>query len=243
MSRPLIGITGYWTPASWGYWHDVPACVVPGGYVEGVRLAGGIPVVVPPDPSLALDPAPLLDVLDGLLLVGGEDLDPALYGAEPHPKTTLPSERRDAVEMTLLREALGRDLPTLGVCRGCQLLNVAYGGTLEQHIADRGELELHRPVPGVFARHRVDADGGRLAELLPDGARVHSAHHQGLAVVGEGLVVTGRASDGSAEALEDPTRGFVLGVLWHPEEDATGEGAPLFRALVEAARDRAAVVR
>ncbi|CAA9525739.1 MAG: Glutamine amidotransferase, class I, partial [uncultured Thermoleophilia bacterium] len=183
--RPRIAITGYWTPASWGHWHDVPACVVPGGYVEGVRLAGGVPLVVPPDPSLALDPSPVLDVVDGLLLVGGEDLDPALYGAEPHPETALPSERRDAVEAALLREALRRELPTLGVCRGCQLLNVAYGGTLEQHIADRGELELHRPVPGAFTRHRVDTAGGLLAELLPDGATVHSAHHQGLAAVGD----------------------------------------------------------
>jgi putative glutamine amidotransferase len=239
--RPRIGITGYWTPASWGYWHDVPACLVPGGYVEGVRLAGGTPLLVPPDPSLALDPAPVLDVLDGLLLVGGEDLDPALYGAEPHPKTTLPSERRDAVETTLLREALERDLPTLGICRGCQLLNVAHGGTLEQHLADHGDLALHRPAPGVFGRHPVEAHGGRLGELLPGGATVHSAHHQGLGAIGEGLVVTGRASDGEVEAVEAPGRTFVVGVLWHPEEDPTGDGAPLFRALVDAARDRAAV--
>jgi putative glutamine amidotransferase len=241
MGRPRIGITGYWTAASWGHWHDVPSCIVPGGYVEGVRMAGGVPLVVPPDPSLALDPSPILDVVDGLLLVGGEDLDPALYGARPHPQTTLPSERRDAAETALLREALQRDLPTLGICRGCQLLNVAYGGSLDQHIGDSGLLGTHRPAPGAFGRHAVAATGGRLAELLPGGATVHSAHHQGIETVGEGLAVTGRAPDGTVEALEDPSRDFVVGVLWHPEEDPSGDGAPLFRALVEAARDRAAV--
>jgi putative glutamine amidotransferase len=225
-------------PAAWGPWRDVPSCLVPGGYVEGVRLAGGAPVVIPPDPHYVDDPEPVLDIADGLLLIGGGDIDPAFYGQEPGPETDLPNARRDAAELTLLRGALDRGLPVLGICRGFELLNVAYGGDLVQHLGGP-EGALHRPELGTFGRHEVDVTGERLRGLLGTGVTVHSHHHQAIGRLGPGLVPLAYAPDGCLEALEDPARPFCLGVLWHPEEDWQGAGAPLFAALVEAAREHA----
>lgn len=239
--RPLIGISAYWRAADFGPWRGYPVSLVPQGYVEGVRAAGGLPLLVPPIPEVADDPALVLDRLDGLLLSGGEDLDPALYGAEPHPQTGAPNEARDRAELALLREALARDLPVLAVCRGAQLLNVAYGGDLVQHLEEPGE---HQPAPGSFGRHPVRATAGRLAELSGGAFEaVPSYHHQALGRIGDGLVVAGRAPDGVVEAVEDPGRAFCLGVLWHPDEDARGGGLPLFRGLVDAAREYAATRR
>ena len=236
MARPRIGISSYWTPTSWGPWQGVPATLVPGGYVEGVRLVGGAPLVVPADPGYVADPGEALDALDGLVLIGGGDIDPRLYGAEPHPATDPPNPRRDEVELALLEAALERDLPVLGICRGFQLLNVARGGDLVQHLGDDGDLRVHRADPGVFGRHHVRATGGVLAGLFPGGVEVHSHHHQGIGRVGERLAVTARSDDGGIEGLEDPDLSFCVGVLWHPEEDRDAAGLPLFRALVEAAR-------
>jgi putative glutamine amidotransferase len=243
MSRPRIGICAYRTHARWTHW-DLEATVIPQGYVEGVRLAGGVPILLPPTPDGAAEPGEVLDGIDGLVLTGGPDLDPALYGAELEEGTDEPTpERRvrDAFELSLLREARRRELPVLGICRGLQLMNVERGGTLVQDIG-RAELELapHRPQLGTYGRHRVTTEAGTAAAGVLGAAvdDIHSHHHQGVAEVGEGLVVSARADDGSVEALEDPTQPFCLAVLWHPEEAPETTGAPLFRALVEAAQKK-----
>ena len=237
MARPRIGLAAYWTEATWTNW-TLPVALVPTGYVEGVRLAGGLPLVLPPTPEGAAEPGEVLDAIDGLVLIGGPDLGLDLYGSPvPHAETGAKQVRRDAFELALLVEARRRGTPVLGICRGMQLIDVAAGGTLEQHLADRTELGPHRPAPGVFGRHEVELEPGTLAaSILGSPVSVHSAHHQGIATVGKGLVASARAHDGEIEALEDPAQPFCLGVLWHPEEDPEGAGAPLFRALVSAAR-------
>jgi putative glutamine amidotransferase len=236
--RPLIAISAYWRAASFGPWRDMPTALAPQGYVVGVQEAGGIALLVPPDDAVVADPSPVLDVVDGLLLVGGDDIEPAHYGAEPHPLTDPPNRRRDASELALLRGAVERGMPVLGVCRGFQLLNVVYGGDLAQHLDDAVDGAEHRPELGTFGRHPVDVTGGQLRELVgPTVDIVHSHHHQGLGRVGEGLVVTAHAPDGTIEGIEDPSQAFCLGVLWHPEEDPTGLGAPLFQGLVAKARE------
>jgi len=233
---PLIGISAYWRSASWGPWSDYPACMVPQGYVIGVRAAGGAPVLVPPDATYARDPGIVLDVLDGLLMVGGEDIGPTAYGATPHPATDPPNVVRDEAEAALLHAAIARDMPVLAVCRGMQLLNVVYGGNLVQEIGDHTDAAPHRPRLGTFGRHDVDVEGGRLQDLVgPLVTGVHSHHHQGLGELGEGLAITARSEDGLPEAIEDARKRFMLGVLWHPEEDPEGAGAPLFRGLVKEA--------
>ena len=164
--RPLIAISAYWRAASFGPWRDMPAALVPQGYVVGVQEAGGIAVLVPPDEAVAADASPVLDRVDGLVLVGGDDIDPAQYGAESHPLTDPPNVRRDASELGLLRGAIDRGMPVLGVCRGVQLLNVVYGGDLVQHLDDDYELAPHRPELGTFGRHPVAVDGGQLRDLV-----------------------------------------------------------------------------
>lgn len=238
--RPAIGISAYWRDADFGHWRGFPVALAPQGYVDGVSAAGGIPLLVPPTVEIAEDPGAVLDRVDGLLLVGGEDLGADTYGAEPHPATGPKNERRDETELALLRGALARDLPVLGICRGAQLLNVAYGGDLVQELAEITDAEPHLPVPGTFGRHAVTVEGGRLRELTGDRIEdVASHHHQSMGRIGDGLVATAHAPDGLVEALEDPSRPFTLGVLWHPEEDARTGGAPIFRGLVDAAREHA----
>jgi putative glutamine amidotransferase len=229
--RPVIGITSYVEPASWAVWHDQRAVVLPWGYVEAVTAAGGRAVVLPPDDR----DADVLGVLDGLVLAGGADIGPDLYGAPRAPLTDSRPDR-DAGEITLLRAALDADLPVLGVCRGMQLLAAACGGRLHQHLPDVVGHEKHRPAPGVYGTHPVRfADGSRIAALMGDDIQVNSYHHQGVADPGS-LTVTGWADDDVAEALEDPARRFVLGVQWHPE---AARDARLFAALVTAAARRA----
>ncbi|WP_328461438.1 gamma-glutamyl-gamma-aminobutyrate hydrolase family protein [Actinoplanes sp. NBC_00393] len=225
--RPIIGITTYVLPATWGVWRDLPTALVPHDYVEAVRLAGGRAVLLPPDER----DADVLERLDGLLLAGGPDLDPALYGAAAEPLTVAQPER-DAAELVLLRAALDRDLPVLGVCRGMQLLAVAAGGTLHQHLPDVLGHEKHRIAPGVYSELFATFEpGSRIAGLLGPDATINCFHHQGVADPGS-LTVTGRAVDGLPEAVEHPDRRFVLGVQWHPE---VGRDHRLFGALVEAA--------
>ncbi|BFU42922.1 gamma-glutamyl-gamma-aminobutyrate hydrolase family protein [Krasilnikovia sp. MM14-A1004] len=225
--RPLIGVTTYVEPASWGVWHDLPTALVPHAYVEAVTLAGGRAVLLPPDD---LD-ADVLRALHGLVLSGGADLGPQLYGAEPEPLTDTRPDR-DCAELLLARAALERDLPVLGVCRGMQLLTVAAGGTLHQHLPDVLGHERHRPAPGVYGTHTAAFTGGsRIAGLLGDDAEIHCYHHQGVADPGT-LVVTGRATDGLPESVEDPAHRFVLGVQWHPE---VTRDKRLFGALIDAA--------
>ena len=227
---PLIGITTYAQEASWGVW-KLPAALIPLDYVEAVERAGGRPVLIPPSEDGVEE---TLEALDGIVFSGGADVDPALYGAEPHAETDVPQARRDMAEMALLSAALERDVPTLAVCRGVQLLNVARGGDLVQHLPERVGHEAHREVPGAFSEHPVEVQAGsRLQGLVGNDPRVTSHHHQGLGRVGEGLVETAWAEDGTIEAVEDPTRRFALGVQWHPE---SGDDQALFEALVEEAR-------
>lgn len=233
-NRPLIGISGYDLPADFSHWREVPSVLVPSAYTASVERAGGWPVVVPPTD---LDPADVLDAVDGLVLVGGADINPAVYGHEPHPQALAFSDIRDRAELALLRGALERDMPTLGICRGMQLLNVAAGGDLHQHIPDlTPDPDTHRAGPGVWARHEVEiASGCRLSELLGSRVEVVSAHHQAPVEIGRDLTVAATADDGTVEAIEHTSKRFCVGVLWHPEEDAR-HGAPLFAELVEQAR-------
>ena len=233
--RPRIGITAYWRNASWGPWTDMPACLAPQAYVDSITLAGGFPLLIPPLPEIDGFADEALASLDGLVLVGGDDIGAERYGAVPHPTADPPNHRRDTAELGLLRGALERDLPLLGICRGFQLLNVAYGGTLDQHLDDSVDGALHRIRLGEWSNHPVEIRGGRLRDLYESGTVIHSHHHQGVATVGEGLAVTATAPDGTVEGLEDPAKAFCLGVLWHPEEAGSQSGARIFGALIEAA--------
>ncbi|MGH3091702.1 MAG: gamma-glutamyl-gamma-aminobutyrate hydrolase family protein [Gaiellaceae bacterium] len=229
--RPLIGITSYAEEGvRWGVW-ELPAALVPLAYVQAVERAGGRPLLVPPSTDGVEE---TLDAVDGLLFPGGSDLDPELYGAEAHPETNGIRGERDRAELALLEAALARDMPLLAVCRGSQVLNVARGGDLVQHLPELVGDEKHKHTPGVFADHDVDLGANtRLQRLLGDRAPVKSHHHQGYGRIGGGLVESAWAEDGTVEALEDPSRRFTLGVLWHPE---AGEDSALFEALVDEAR-------
>jgi len=229
-TAPVIGLTAYCEDARWAYWHK-PAVLLPLNYAERVAAAGGIPVLLPPLP----DVAGAVDRLDGLLLTGGGDIDPVRYGAEPHPRTVRVSVPRDAAELELLGAAMAAGLPVLGVCRGMQLVNVARGGTLRQHLpADAG----HTPAPGTFGSHPVRvAAGTRLAGILGangSGVDVPTAHHQAIDRLGDGLVAAAWAEDGVIEAVEPGAAGdrFLLAVQWHPE---AGTDPRLIEALVAAA--------
>jgi putative glutamine amidotransferase len=229
--RPLIGITTYAEPlASWGHW-TLPAALIPLAYVRSVERAGGRPLLVPPSYDSV---AETLDVLDGIVFSGGSDIDPNTYGEEPHPETGDLRPERDDAELGLMRAALERDMPMLAICRGSQLLNVARGGDLVQHLPEAVGDDKHKVTPGLFAVHDVAVDpGSRLGSLIGTAARVESHHHQGIGRLGEGLEVVAYADDGTPEAVEDRDRLFTVGVLWHPEE---GEDLRLFEALVEQAK-------
>jgi putative glutamine amidotransferase len=225
--RPIIGITTYVEPASWSVWRDLPAALIPQAYVEAVALAGGRPVLLPPDDH----DADVVTILDGLVLSGGADIDPALYGAAAEPRTVTRPDR-DAGEMLLLRRALELDKPVLGVCRGMQQIVAAAGGRLHQHLPDLLGHDKHCPAPGVYGEHVAKlTPGSRVAGLLGESAVVHCHHHQGIADPGS-LLVTAETEDGLPEAVEDPARRFLLGVQWHPEVTRDEQ---LFGGLVEAA--------
>jgi putative glutamine amidotransferase len=232
-SRPTIGVTAATESVSYGVWEGVEAFMSPARYARAVQRAGGRSVLLPPDPEDAKNPDGVLDLVDALVVTGGAgDLDPALYGEEPHPQTGPVQEERDAYELALVRGALERGMPVLGICRGMQVLNVAYGGSIEQHLPDVLGHEEHRHTPGTFADHEVRLEPGSLAARAAGAEKtaVKSHHHQGIKEVGDGLRVSGRdTEDYTVEALEDPGCPFVLGVLWHPEED---ENSKLIEALV-----------
>jgi putative glutamine amidotransferase len=237
MSRPVIGITSSLAQAQWSHW-DRLATLLPYEYITAVQRAGGLPVMIPPDPGLERNPDDVLDAIDGLILSGGNDVDPASYGAEPHPETGVPVPERDRTELALARRAVERDMPVLGICRGMQILNVAFGGTLLQHLPDEVGHGEHRLNPGTFdgSEHDVRLQAGSLAARAA-GEELHetkSHHHQGVAVVAPEFKVTGRSTlDELPEAMEAPDRTFVLGVQWHPEAD---ERSQVIDAFLEQAR-------
>jgi putative glutamine amidotransferase len=246
-SRPAIAIVTPVIEATFGVWNQ-PAALLPAGYVAGIQRAGGLALLITPERRLVQEPDELLDRVDGLLLSGGHDMDPAAYGADRHEATNNVDPLRDAFEIALTRRAVQRDMPVLGICRGIQVLNVAFGGTLHQHLPESVGHEDHRRVPGSFdgADHDVRLTPGSLAALAA-GELVHatkSHHHQGVDRIGERLVVTGTSVlDDLPEALELPEHRFVLGVQWHPEaDDRSRVVAALVQAAMEyrAARDEVA---
>lgn len=232
----MIGVCAAIERVSWGVWDGYEVTLAPRAYVTAVQRAGGLAVVLPPDPAAVESPEVLLDRVDALLLAGGADIDPSSYGAEPHPETKGTWPERDAFEIALARGALERDLPVLGICRGMQLLNVALGGSLDQHLPESIGSETHRTVGGTFSKHDVRLDPSSLACSAAgvEGFVVWSHHHQGPDRLGEGLRASGWSRDDDlVEAIELPGKRFALGVVWHPEED---EDSKLIGALVEAAR-------
>lgn len=234
---PLIGVTTYLERAQQGVW-DVRAAFLPEQYLTGVTATGGIALLLPPQDPDAADAA--VAGLDGLILSGGADVAPELYGAERHPLTDPARADRDAWELALFRAAERRRMPVLAICRGLQLVNVARGGTLQQHLPESLGTERYRLGGGVFAENDIEvAEDTALAEVLGAGeVRVHSYHHQGIDRLGDGLVPAARSEDGLVQAFVDTAAGHVVGIQWHPEENA--EDRRLFADLVSQARAFAA---
>jgi putative glutamine amidotransferase len=244
MTRPVIGMCTALEQARWSVW-DQPAMLLARNYVDAVQRAGGLALMLPPDARSAEAPGEVLDLIDGLMLVGGADIDPAVYGQAAHEQTVDTVPERDVFEIALVNAAIERDLPVLGICRGMQLINVARGGTLLQHLPEHLGHGEHLRSTGTFdgADHDVSLLAGSLAARAA-GETEHatkSHHHQGIDRLGEGLRVSGYATlDGFAEAIEmDPSpdagpsaRRFVLGVQWHPEADVASS---VIGALVDAA--------
>ena len=233
-SAPVIGLTTYLQRAVSGVW-DVQACFLPGQYLDGVTRAGGIGLLLPPQPVSTDVVDAVLDRLDGLVLTGGIDVDPARYGQDPHAETDTPQPLRDDWEAALAQGAIERGLPLLGICRGAQVLNVVRGGTLHQHVPDVVGHEGHRQGQAVFLANDVRTEpGSLLASVIGESLAGQCYHHQAVDVVGDGLVVSARDAAGVVEALELPDHPFALAVQWHPEESL--DDLRLFRALVDAAR-------
>ncbi len=233
---PIIGLTTYLEQAQTGVW-DVPASFLPKVYFEAVNRAGGIAVLLPPQPVDDDIANRVLDGLDGIIITGGKDVDPARYGQEPHPTTDTPRRDRDAWEDALLTAAIDRGLPFLGICRGAQVLNVALGGTLIQHLPDVIGTTRYNLGNGVFAQNEVAVESGStLATLVGDELGVKSYHHQAIDELADGLIVTARSDDGTIQAVELPTVPFGVAVQWHPEEDLA-EDVRLFAGLVDAAKE------
>jgi putative glutamine amidotransferase len=238
VSRPAIGICAALERARWGPWDDT-VTMLPSSYATGVQATGAVALLLPPDEAAIEAPDRVLDLLDALILAGGGDVDPATYGATPHPETSGTRIERDRFEIALARRALQRDMPVLGVCRGMEILNIALGGTLVQHLPEISGSDEHRHTPGAFGDHEVRLEPGSLAARAAGAERlmVRSHHHQGVDELGEGLVASGwSASDDLVEAIELPGHRFALGVLWHPEEE---ERSGVIASLVESARSEA----
>jgi putative glutamine amidotransferase len=236
VSRPAIGICAALERARWGPWDDT-VTMLPSSYARAVQAADAMALLLPPDEAATEAPDAVLDLLDALILAGGGDVDPSTYGAAPHPETSGARIERDRFEIALARRALQRDMPLLGVCRGMEILNIALGGTLVQHLPDCLGSNEHRHTPGAFADHEVRLEPGSLAARAAGAEQlaVRSHHHQGVDELGEGLVPSGwSASDDLVEAIELPGHRFALGVLWHPEEEEERSG--VIAALVESAR-------
>ena len=239
MSRPTVGITVSLETVTSGPWVE-PSAVVPIHYCEAVQRAGGRAVLLVPDSADAAEPDGVLDLVDGVIVTGAAgDVDPSRYGSQPHPETHPVAPVRDDFELALVRAAAARDVPLLGVCRGMEVVNVAHGGSLEQHLPDVVGHTRHAQEPGRFGRHEVRLQPGSLAARAVGAERteVRGFHHQGVADVGEGLQATAWSAleDGIVEAVERPDRAFLLGVLWHPEED---EASRVIGALVESSQTK-----
>ena len=213
--RPRIALTTYYQEGSWGVWNSV-AAIVPGAYVEAVAAAGGTPLLLPP---VGTDPG-VLGLVDGLVVIGGVDVDPRFYGADRHELTSS-QPSRDEHDLALTRGALERGVPLFAICRGAQILNVALGGTLIQHLPDvNANAARYQPGPGRYGEVEFATEpGSRCRELLGETAWSPCYHHQALETVAEGLVVTARAEDGTVEAVETTGGGWTLGVQFHPEEN------------------------
>ena len=228
--RPRIGLTTYYQQAAWGVW-EADAAILPGTYVQAVAAAGGTPVLLPP---VGTDPT-IVELLDGLIIAGGSDVDPEQYGAEPH-ELTRSQPQRDTHDIALTKAALATGLPLFSICRGAQILNVALGGTLIQHIPDvNPQASQYQPAPGVFGNVGFSTAPGSISErLLGPTASAPCYHHQAMDRIAEGLQVTAAAQDGTVQALETTTGGWVLGVQYHPEQNP--DDLRLFKGFIEAAR-------
>jgi putative glutamine amidotransferase len=228
--RPVIGITTGEVVATYGVWKE-KAAVLPVDYCRAVLDSGGVPVILPSSPGFA---GSVVEHIDGLMLTGGADVDPALYGQERHPKSQRPDTARDAFEMELLEAAVSRDVPVLAICRGIQIVNVWRGGTLHQHLPEVVASDIHMEVPGTYGRHRVRIEpASRLRAIVGVAdALVPTHHHQAPDRIGAGLAASAWADDGTVEGLEDPTLRYLIAVQWHPE---MGEDRSLFESLVRAA--------
>jgi len=226
--RPKIALTSYYQEAAWGVWKTT-AAILPGTYVESVVAAGGTPLLLPP---LGTDES-VLDLVDGLIVVGGPDVDPSRYGAAPHPKTKA-QPLRDAHDTALVRAAVARGLPLFAICRGAQILNVAFGGSLVQHVPDVNPEANYQPAPGVYGQVAFSTfQGSLIHDLLGESATAPCYHHQAIDVVAQGLRVTARSEDGTVQAVEATGGGWVLGVQFHPEQNPAD--LRLFSGFVNAA--------
>ncbi|HXR43306.1 MAG TPA: gamma-glutamyl-gamma-aminobutyrate hydrolase family protein [Pseudolysinimonas sp.] len=235
-ARPLIGLTTYLQRAQTGVW-DVRAAFLPEVYFAAVEKAGGIPLLLPPQPIDGGVAEQVMARLDGLIIAGGLDVEASRYGAEPHPHADPPSRIRDDWDDALLGAAIEAQVPFLAICRGIQVLNVNRGGTLHQHLPELIGDDRYSGAHGVFARNEVEVDAGsRIAAVIGAGPHeIQSYHHQAIDAVGDGLRVTARSHGGVVQAVELEGVPFGVGVQWHPEQDAA-EDARLFASLVDAAR-------
>lgn len=236
MTAPVVGVAACLERARWAFWEQ-DAHLVADSYVSALVEVGATPVLLP---VTQVDPGAFVDVIDALLLIGGADVDPTFYGAERDPRTEETFPDRDRFELALTHAALGRGLPFLGICRGMQILNVARGGTLLQHLTDDAGVTTHRRAMGSFDgtdRSILLEPGSLVARAVGETVHIgHCHHHQAVDRIGDGLRVSGRAeADGVPEAIEDADGRWVVGVQWHPE---AGDSRELFRSLVRAAAAR-----
>lgn len=237
--KPSIGLVTDHKLSTTGSWINVPNDAIPHSYNRAIVEAGGVPVLFPPIEAYRDDPERALDLIDGLFLPGGRDLDAELYGQDAHETNDAPFRIRDEVEIALVLAARERGMPIFGACRGMQVLNVALGGTLTQHLDDEVDMTPHRDVVGVFTSHPVlPVSGTMLSELVGgDVFDIASHHHQAVDRLGNGLIASAAAPDGTVEALESADSTFCLGVQWHPEERLVPEGLAVVRAFIEAAQN------